>query len=78
MRARCVAAPIFNVEAKAFAAISISGPVSHIQGERILEIAKAIKTACQKISAQMGFSSAEAKVRGAGLNWFPQLGKRLP
>lgn len=53
--ARCVAAPLFNAQGRAFAALSVSGPTSHIWGERVGEIAAALKLVCRKISAQIGF-----------------------
>jgi IclR family acetate operon transcriptional repressor len=53
--ARCVAAPIFNAQGKPWAAISISGPVSHIRMQDVEKIGQAVTDACQKISAQGGF-----------------------
>lgn len=52
--ARCVGAPIYNAQARPFAAISVSGPISYIRGELVPEIADALKDACEKISRQMG------------------------
>lgn len=53
--ARCVGAPIYNIEGRPFAAMSVSGPVSYIQGELVPVIAEALKDACGKISRQMGY-----------------------
>ena len=52
---RCVAAPIFDIDGKPLAAISVSGPTSHIRGDRIREIGAALKEATKEISAQLGF-----------------------
>ena len=56
--ARCIGAPIFNAAGNAFAAISVSGPTSHIKGGYAKEIAQAVVDACRKISSQIGFDSA--------------------
>lgn len=52
--ARCVAAPICNSQGKAFAAISVSGPVSHIRRNSFGEIALVLKEVTQEISARLG------------------------
>jgi DNA-binding IclR family transcriptional regulator len=52
--ARCVGAPIYNSQVRPFAAMSVSGPISYIQGELVPTIAGALKDACEKISRQMG------------------------
>lgn len=56
--ARCVAAPILDSLSKPLAAISVSGPTSHMKTGQIEEIAKAVREACRKISAQIGIVSA--------------------
>jgi DNA-binding IclR family transcriptional regulator len=53
--ARCVGAPIYNTQGRPFAAISVSGPISYIQGELVPEIAGTLKETCGKISRQMGY-----------------------
>jgi DNA-binding IclR family transcriptional regulator len=55
--ARCVGAPIYDAHGRPFAAISVSGPISHIAGERIPEIARFLMKACGEISRQNGFAS---------------------
>lgn len=54
--ARCVAAPIFNSQRRPFAAVSVSGPVSHMRHAKIKEMAQAVREACRKISERMGFA----------------------
>ncbi len=54
--ARCVGAPIYNAQGKPFAAISVSGPVSHIRGDHVSKIAHALKDVCARISRQVGFA----------------------
>ena len=59
--ARCVAAPIFNSQAVPIAAISISGPVSHIKGEALDRMARALVAATQRVSAQIGFTNRNSQ-----------------
>lgn len=54
--ARCVGAPIFGEDGIPFAAISVSGPISHIQGDRIREIGEALKAATKEVSAKLGYA----------------------
>jgi IclR family transcriptional regulator, KDG regulon repressor len=53
--ARCVAAPIFNSERKPFAAVSISGPTSHIHGTHINEMGLTLKQSTRQISGRFGY-----------------------
>ena len=43
-------APIFDSNGRPWAAISVSGPVSHVRLQDVEQIAKAITEVCQKIS----------------------------
>ena len=52
---RCVGAPIFNHQGKAVAAISMSGPADRIWGPLVETIGKALATATQSISEQLGY-----------------------
>lgn len=52
--ARCVGVPIFNSQGKPFAAMSVSGPTSHIRGNRIPQVAQALKEASKRISERLG------------------------
>jgi DNA-binding IclR family transcriptional regulator len=54
--ARCVGAPIFGEDGIPFAAISVSGPISHIQGDRIREIGEELKAVTKEVSAKLGYS----------------------
>jgi DNA-binding IclR family transcriptional regulator len=56
MGARCVAAPIFDSKGRPWAAISVSGPISHVRLQDVEQIAKAISEVCQKISTQGDFN----------------------
>lgn len=56
--ARCIAAPLRDSTGKPIAAISVSGPTSHVRGVRRREIAQAVLDASQKISEQLGFATA--------------------
>ncbi len=54
--ARCVAAAILDPDGKPVAAISVSGPISHIQRGTVKEIAEAVMGGCAQVSEQMGFA----------------------
>jgi DNA-binding IclR family transcriptional regulator len=54
--ARCVAAPIFDSRGRPVAAISVSGPVSHMTASVVGQIAQTLLEATRKISGQLGFS----------------------
>jgi DNA-binding IclR family transcriptional regulator len=58
--ARCVAAPVFDSRGMPFAAISVSGPTSHMKSAQLEQVATAVKKECQKISEQLGFASGRA------------------
>jgi IclR family acetate operon transcriptional repressor len=53
--ARCVAAPIFNSQGRPIAALSISGPVSHMTGNTMGRVGQTLIEATGRISAQLGF-----------------------
>ena len=69
--ARCVGAAICNSESKPLAAISVSGPTSHMPGDRISEIASEVREACQRISKLVAFQGERSRHPNAtarGLN----------
>lgn len=51
---RCVAACIFDEHREAFAAISISGPVSRITDDRVIELGALVIHAAKEISLAYG------------------------
>jgi DNA-binding IclR family transcriptional regulator len=51
---RCVGAPIFNHSGRAIAALSVSGPVSHITVQSVASIADRILRCSRDISASLG------------------------
>jgi len=51
---RCVGAPIFNPNGQAVAALSVSGPVSHITPQSVSSIADHLLRCCRDISASLG------------------------
>lgn len=53
--ARCVSAPILNVEGQAVAAISVSGPITRIGREQVTALSAAVIQAASSISSAMGF-----------------------
>jgi IclR family transcriptional regulator, KDG regulon repressor len=55
--ARCIAAPILNSRGRPVAAISISGPVSHLTSTNIRQIARSLIEVGEKISNQLGLGS---------------------
>jgi IclR family KDG regulon transcriptional repressor len=52
--ARCVAAPILNHQRRPVAAISVSGPITHIQRNEAKQIGEAVVDCCLKVSKLMG------------------------
>jgi len=50
---RCVAVPIFNSEQEPIAALSISGPVSRMDAEKIKIIGRSLKTTAKAISSNL-------------------------
>ena len=52
----CVAAPIKNHSGKVVAAISLSGPVSRMEKEKLFNIQKDVVATSQKISRQLGYN----------------------
>ena len=51
---RCVGAPIFNQNGRAIAALSVSGPVTHITVQSVANIAEQLLRTCRDISATLG------------------------
>jgi len=54
---RCIAACIFDEHHEAFAAISISGPVSRITGDRVIELGALVIHAAKELTRAYGGSS---------------------
>lgn len=52
---RCVAAPIYDINSKVIAAISITGPIIYVTKERMPELIKDILKTAANISYQMGY-----------------------
>ncbi|MGE1061524.1 IclR family transcriptional regulator [Megasphaera paucivorans] len=53
----CVAAPIFNFDGRAYAAISISGPTPRMNAEIREKMGKALVEATQQISKKIGYKA---------------------
>jgi DNA-binding IclR family transcriptional regulator len=60
MGARCVSAPILNVEGESVAAVSVSGPVTRVSPAQVSALADAVTAAARGISADMGFAHQKA------------------
>ncbi len=56
----CVAAPIFDSSTLIAAAVSVSGPVTRMNRNRIAEVALAVKHAADEISHRLGYKQSEA------------------
>ena len=52
---KCVAAPIFDCHGQVTAAISLSGPSSHLPEEKLVELVGPVTDCARQISAQLGF-----------------------
>lgn len=57
---RCVAAPIRDHRGKVCAAISISGPDSRLEGERLEMAIKIITKTAEEISVELGYQLKES------------------
>lgn len=68
---RCVAAPVFNHAGEIAAALSISGPVSRMQGEKFEQCLASLQKAAVEISALMGYDDGKETYSVT----FPSLGK---
>ena len=55
----CVAAPIFDSSTLIAASVSVSGPVTRMNRNRISEMAKAVKEAADEISRRLGYKQNE-------------------
>jgi DNA-binding IclR family transcriptional regulator len=62
---RCVAAPIRNHRGTVLASISISGPIQRVTGVNITVFAEIVMKAAAKISARLGYVSADEPARHA-------------
>jgi DNA-binding IclR family transcriptional regulator len=54
---RCVAAPIRDQTGKVISAISLSGPVSRLRGERFEHAIRSVTETAEEISAGLGYRS---------------------
>jgi DNA-binding IclR family transcriptional regulator len=52
---RAIAAPVFNHQGKAVAAVSIAGPTSRLTLERIGRLVTVLKETCESISYRLGY-----------------------
>lgn len=59
---RCVAAPILNHEGKIVAALSISGPVSRMQSDKLEQCKRSLLSTCDEISVKMGYEKGEYNI----------------
>ncbi len=62
---RCVGAPIFNVEAKVFASVSLSGPAERNTLKRLESIAPALLEATTEISHRLGYRNKDISRTGS-------------
>ena len=51
---RCIAAPVFNDQSDAVAAISISAPITHLTTDRIPPFAQMVLEAARELSSHLG------------------------
>jgi len=62
---RCVGAPIFNVEGKVFASVSISGPAERNTLKRLEAMAPALLEATTEISHRLGYRNKDQSRAGS-------------
>ena len=51
---RCIAGPVFDIHGEAIAGISVSGPTSRIDEDKIAELSKAVVAAASELTAAIG------------------------
>lgn len=64
---RCVGAPIFDESGKVTAAISVSGPITRINRDRLLVFARAVREGALSISAKLGYARQQQAEAAAQL-----------
>lgn len=65
---KCIAFPIYNHTGKVTYAISISGPVNRLSGDRFYEALKLVQKTSLEISENLGFRIAEFRKNRYGTN----------
>ncbi len=55
---RCLAAPVFNEQSDAIAAVSISSLITHITTDRIPQFAQFVVETARELSSQLGYQAA--------------------
>src|SRR5690349_1877886 len=55
MGSRCVGAPIFDSSGKVTAAVSVSGPITRVNREKMLAFAKAVRDGANLVSRKLGY-----------------------
>lgn len=58
---RCVAAPIYDINGKVIASVSVSGPVLHVTKERMPELTEEVIKTAKSISYQLGYMGNNEK-----------------
>jgi IclR family acetate operon transcriptional repressor len=71
LEVRCAAAPIFDHQGYAIAAVSISGPIHRVSRERLEELGLQARQTSEQISERLGFRQNEREVKP-----FQSIGKR--
>jgi DNA-binding IclR family transcriptional regulator len=56
--ARCIAAPVFDSNARVIGGLSVSGPVTRISQEKVVPFATMLKKAAQSVSRRLGYHEA--------------------
>jgi DNA-binding IclR family transcriptional regulator len=62
MGSRCVAATIFDQSGKVAAAISVSGPITRVNQQRLLTFAAAVRDGARHISQRLGYAEQQQKI----------------
>jgi DNA-binding IclR family transcriptional regulator len=56
---RCVGAPIFDQSGKVTAAISVSGPITRINRDRLMVFARAVREGALSVSTKLGYGQPQ-------------------
>ena len=61
---RCVGAPIFDQSGKVTAAISVSGPITRINRDRLMIFARAVREGALSVSTKLGYGQPKSESAG--------------
>lgn len=58
---RCVAAPIFNLDGRVIAGVSVAGPTSRLTKDRLSEVSMKVMAAAAEVSRRLGYRGSPSR-----------------